>query len=57
MLNLHSDVDLGLVEVTEGKAFLLAPTEQHLGCFPTCGGRQNLLGAAEEVPVRAEGFP
>lgn len=57
MLDLHSDVDLGLVEVTEGKAFLLAPTEQHLGCFPTCGGRQNLLGAAEEVPVRAEGFP
>lgn len=55
----HTGADLALVEVTgrEGKMFFLIPTELHLGCFPTCTGRQNDSGTAEEVPPRAEGFP
>lgn len=58
-LALHPGVDLALVEVTERerKVFFLVPIELHLGCFPTCVGRQNHSGTAEEIPPRAEVFP
>lgn len=41
----------------EGKVFFLVPIELYLGCFPTCIGRQNHTGTAEEIPPRAEDFP
>lgn len=53
----HLGVDLALVEVTEKEEKVFFPIELSLGCFPTCVGRQNHLGTAEEVPPKAEGFP